>query len=315
MTLPKSLSDREYQKFVTTADGPAVRTTTKVQVDNVNLSAEMKVDSGHDLYLAKNTDRVDDLELKFDRVVGLNLINLQAVENKTKGWVYNTKGATITEDVGLGETYIELEPTAQSVGYPDIKVGDELEVVYRGSSRLTDKSQLTKITDGTTDGKITADSADAVVNNAFNGINTEARLSGFNGTTWDRIKSTTGALDVEVKNSTITVTNTELNKLTSKIAVVNLDDVTTDTDGSTLDISDYSKKSVWVNVSVNTGAVTVNIEVSPDGITWIPYDSKTYTATTGDDFWEINSYFPNIRTTTTSQADATVKTMVFARGI
>ncbi len=140
MALPESRSDREYQKFVDTADGPAIRTTSKINVDNVNLTAEMKVDSGHDLYLAENVARTADLAVSFDPIpTAFTLAELQAVENKTKGWIYSTKGATLTS------TSITLLAASQSEGYPVIASGDVIEVVYRGTSRLTDGTQISQV--------------------------------------------------------------------------------------------------------------------------------------------------------------------------
>ena len=60
-------------------------------------------------------------------------------------------------------------------------------------------------------------------------------------------------------------------------SVTALDGVTEDTTSSTIDTTDYKSKSVFINVSVNTGAVTVKIQASPDGAIWFELDSKTYT--------------------------------------
>jgi hypothetical protein len=114
-----------------------------VTVDSMSLEAEMKVDSGHDLYEATTVARTADLAVSFDTVTGLTLAKIQSVENKTKGWIYSTKGATVTT------TGITLVAGNQKTGYPVIASGDEVEVIYRGTSRLTDKTQMTQITDGT----------------------------------------------------------------------------------------------------------------------------------------------------------------------
>lgn len=98
----------------------------------------------------------------------------------------------------------------------------------------------------------------------------------------------------------------ELNK-------VNLDDVTVATSGEDVDVRHLRKKTVYVNVSVNTGAVTVHIEHSPDGSAWYLLDEKTYTATTGNDDWTYDSHFSYIRTRTSTQANATVKTTIVGR--
>lgn len=95
--------------------------------------------------------------------------------------------------------------------------------------------------------------------------------------------------------------------------VTNLSAVTAATNGSAIDMRWFTKTSVFVNVSVNSGAVTVNIEASHDGTTWFNLDSKTYTAVTGTDIFSYNSYFPNIRTTTTTQSSSTVTTTITGR--
>ena len=92
----------------------------------------------------------------------------------------------------------------------------------------------------------------------------------------------------------------------------NLSAVTSATNGPSLGMRDFTHLTVFVNVSVNTNAVTVNIEASHDGSTWFNLDSKTYTAATATDIFSYNSHFPFIRTTTTSQTDATVTTDIVA---
>lgn len=109
-------------------------TDAVVTVDTMNLTAEMKVDSGHDLYEATNVTRVANLQVSFDAIVGLTLAHIQSVENKTQGWVYNTKGATVTD------TGITLVAANQNTGYPVIGASDEIEVIYRGTSRFDNKA-------------------------------------------------------------------------------------------------------------------------------------------------------------------------------
>lgn len=90
------------------------------------------------------------------------------------------------------------------------------------------------------------------------------------------------------------------------VTSTNLDAVTSATNGPSLGVRDFKQVSVFVNVSVNTGAVTVNIEASHDGSTWFNLSSKTYTATTGTDIFSYASHFPFVRTTTTTQSTSTV---------
>ena len=93
----------------------------------------------------------------------------------------------------------------------------------------------------------------------------------------------------------------------------NLSAVTTATNGDSFNVKKFATKTVFVNVSVNTGAVTVNIEASHDGTIWFNLDSKTYTAVTPNDIFSYNSHFPFMRTTTTTQSDSTVTTNITGR--
>lgn len=94
---------------------------------------------------------------------------------------------------------------------------------------------------------------------------------------------------------------------------VNLNVVTSATEGDTVDMMLADSISVFVNVSVNTGAVTVNIEASYDGTTWFELNSTTYTATTAKDIRSYVDHFPYMRTTTTTQSNSTVTTYITSR--
>lgn len=91
---------------------------------------------------------------------------------------------------------------------------------------------------------------------------------------------------------------------------VNLAAVISATNGAKLETRWYKDLTVYVNVSVNTGAVTVNIEASHDGTTWFNLDSKTYTATTGTDVFTYSEHFTYMRTTTGTQSSSTVTTTI-----
>jgi len=96
---------------------------------------------------------------------------------------------------------------------------------------------------------------------------------------------------------------------------VNLDAVTVATNEVAVDTRWYKDKSVFIEVTGNTGAVTVNIEGSPDGITW-GYGliwTKTYAAANGKDSKSTADHFPYMRTTTTTQSNATVTTIITGR--
>lgn len=93
----------------------------------------------------------------------------------------------------------------------------------------------------------------------------------------------------------------------------NLNAVTSATNGSAVDTRFYTHLNFFIEVTGNTGAVTVNIEGSYDGTTWFNMDSKTYTAVNDTDMFAFNSYFPKVRTTTTTQSDSTVTTTIAGR--
>jgi len=95
-----------------------------------------------------------------------------------------------------------------------------------------------------------------------------------------------------------------------------LDGVTSATDSSSTDIKQLQKISLFVEVSGNTGAVTVNIEASPTGTFGgeeVVLDTKTYTATNGTDVFSYSSYFPFIRATTSTQSNSTVSVILTGR--
>lgn len=102
---------------------------------------------------------------------------------------------------------------------------------------------------------------------------------------------------------------------TNNDEIINLNAVASATNGLKVDVKLLSTSTISVNVSVNTGAVTVNIEQSNDGTTWYPLDSKTYTAVTGLDTFSFAEAegFNFMRTTTTTQSDSTVTTTFTGR--
>jgi len=112
-----------------------------VTVGTVELEAQMNTTTGHDFY--KTTSNVgDDTDtITFDTVTGLALEDIQTVENKTQGWIYKTKGATVTN------TTVVIDMAEQEIGAPVPGATDEFEIVYRGDSRLTDASQKSQIVD------------------------------------------------------------------------------------------------------------------------------------------------------------------------
>lgn len=96
--------------------------------------------------------------------------------------------------------------------------------------------------------------------------------------------------------------------------ITDLNGVTSATNGSGVFVRDYKDKTVWINVSVNTGAVTVTIQASPDNTNWYDLATKTYTASTAKDIFCYTDQFHYMRTKTTTQSNATVTTIIEGRG-
>ncbi|GAG93372.1 unnamed protein product, partial [marine sediment metagenome] len=98
----------------------------------------------------------------------------------------------------------------------------------------------------------------------------------------------------------------------------NLDGVTSEDTGDTVDCRWYNRITVQIICkTTGAGAVTVTIQGSVDGTddNWHDLDEKTYTATDGKDLYHYgyNSYYPYIRTKTSTHSLSTVTTFVAAR--
>lgn len=97
---------------------------------------------------------------------------------------------------------------------------------------------------------------------------------------------------------------------------VDLNSVTTATDGAGLQLDWADNINVFVEVTGNTGAVTVNIETSPTGLfagEEVTRETQTHTATNGTFEFNFREHSPFLRTTTTTQSNSTVKTTITAR--
>lgn len=97
---------------------------------------------------------------------------------------------------------------------------------------------------------------------------------------------------------------------------IDLNAVTTATTSTAnFDFRGYRRITWFINVTVNTGAVTLTIQGSIDGLTWFDVNSKTYTATTGNDVYMFgyNTYYPFMRTKTTTHSNATLTSFVAVR--
>ena len=229
-------------------------------------------------------------------------------------------------DVTSGGVNIAAETTTNS-----IKTAVELidDSIYTDGAGTPGKGMLVMGTDGTnpqalscnTDGelKVNLETADIEIGavelkNATSDVRADVNPANTARAITTNVLATQviDAAGAVLRTSTI---ETDIAKLVANTTATNLNAVTSATDGASVDITDYSKKTVYVKVSGNTGAVTVNIEVSPDDSDWLNYDSKTYTATNTSDFWEINGYYAYVRTTTTTQSTSTVTTSISARGV
>lgn len=94
--------------------------------------------------------------------------------------------------------------------------------------------------------------------------------------------------------------------------VVNLDGVTENTIGPTIDTEVYDKKTFYITTSGNTDTVTVSIEASFDRVNWVSLQSDVYTTNTTVAF-SYDDHYAYMRTKTTSQSNATVTTSFSAR--
>ena len=273
-------------------------------------------------------DEVSFDEYLTDTEIYALLANGEYTVDYTAGIIYYKKGTADTAGtIDYKYTNQDVNITMGSVSIGDVTSNSEN---IATEATLTNGNQITKITGpvGIT-GKIGITGPVAItggvdINNKV-GITGPIEITGGVDVN-NKIGITgpiavTGGVDVNNKvgiTGPIAITGTvesNLAKLTAKLNVTNLDGVITDTNGDSIDISDYSKKTIVVDVPVNTGAVTVNIQVSHNGTDWTTWNTTTYTATTDTDYHEMNAYYPYLRVQTATQTDATVSAFVYARGI
>lgn len=220
----------------------SAKITGDVNVDIDEINAEMKVDSGQDLYVAENIVCDGTWTLTFDAITGLSLKDIQGIENKTTGETYNTAGAAVNN------TSVVLV-SGNNTGKTAPALNDVVEIVYRGVSRLdTINTNLSAIknTDGikkivdnvnigdlsagtqTNDVKITLDNEEVTVNATDLDIrdlsSTTDSVSIEGGNTSD-VKVTLDSETVEVVQSTAGNLNvTEANSNSIKTSVELIDD-------------------------------------------------------------------------------------------
>lgn len=101
----------------------------------------------------------------------------------------------------------------------------------------------------------------------------------------------------------------------SVLNTVNLSSVTAATDGDSVDVRLANSIRVYIEVTGNTGAVTVTIEASPTGNFTgeeVELDAVTYTATNTTGIFQYNAK-DYLRVTTTTQSNSTVSGIITGR--
>ncbi len=102
----------------------------------------------------------------------------------------------------------------------------------------------------------------------------------------------------------------------SRILKTSLSAVNSATDGTIVDVGMLKTIEVFINISVNTGAVTIAIETSPTGTFGgeeVARETFTKTATTGTLEFNYAETAKFIRVTTATQSDSTVTATVSGR--
>lgn len=321
-------------KLADTIFGPAnsrkIRTDASISVDSMDIKSEMKVDSGHDLYLATNVTRTDDLSISFDSIAGLNAIMLQAVENKTKNWIYSTANATITN------TAIELEEDSQKEGYPEIEIGDEIEVVYRGDSRFTNGTQKTQISDGTNEVGLTDEALDVNIKSTQITIGGDAEQTpgvaaadkviqngGIAETTFPEAVAQGEAVSTWINQYGQQImygSNLSSNSIDANIvnqALLNTIDLVllsavTDTGASVeIDVSNFNKLTFHIIASGVTSGGTMKIQHSIDGTNYADVAEETVDDNGVTEVVVENRKYKFVRANLTARTDGTFTVLVF----
>jgi len=91
--------------------------------------------------------------------------------------------------------------------------------------------------------------------------------------------------------------------------ITNLDDVTTATTGSAVNIEQYSYISVFLILTYAATTIDMTIEISPDGSNWFEFWTQSYTSSS-DDVVVVNVYAPYIRVKSETHSDGTVRAVI-----
>jgi len=227
---------------------------------------------------------------------------------KMIGYIFGTIPEVITGGTGTVTKNLKAKVTTTGIsGVAEITFYDEKGILVKAASVVTSGTAIDIAGDGSLGTFAVEWSGDL-----------------FAGDTWDWKVLSTGAISkpsTAISNypgvqKQFSVSDGGGLKTDVLAPVVSLDAVTAATDGAAVDTSNYKDKTVFVEVSVNTGAVTVNIEASPTGAfagEEDTLDQKVYTATTATDTFSYTDHFPFMRVTTTSQTNATVSVILTGR--
>lgn len=227
-----------------------------VTVDSMSINAELNEASGHDYYVTTSNTGNDAWKITFDSVSGLALEDIEKVENKTQGWIYNTKGATVAN------TSITLVEANQESGAPVCGASDEFEVVYRGDSRFTDKSQMVNITDGSNEID--------VVNQGDAWEPGTTDLKGFGIYGYDSVNNiakplklnATGELAVDAE-----ITNEEMKTGSEDDTSTNAHYLRTDSAGKLIDVEVIQTTAADLNMTeANSGDILTAVELIDDSV-------------------------------------------------
>jgi hypothetical protein len=98
--------------------------------------------------------------------------------------------------------------------------------------------------------------------------------------------------------------------------IVSLNSGTTVVNGSSVDTSRLTRKSVFVTLLAGSNT-TVSVDASPDNSSWYSVDSKTYatSATRQSDVFSYTSHFPYMRAAITNISGTNLSAIITGRGV
>lgn len=111
------------------------------------------------------------------------------------------------------------------------------------------------------------------------------------------------ALDVNVVNDTL---------IEKSGPTTNLNAVTANTDGASVDVSEYHNVTVHITAASITDGATFSIESSLDGTNWVELDSDIIGANGTSEYSYANVAYAYVRTRITSRTDGTFTSKIYA---